>query len=191
MAHARSAGVDRLGDAAGKMRRQPWQPGLLLPQGLLVAGGARQADDVGAQAYSRTATLVTVDVWAAWLPYRTAAEHLNPADFRSVTVVRVLTNNGKQTSESRTFTSAALIGRLAAVLNSGVPAPDSATGLILGCVPGGFSYTFRFTPRAEHGPAVTASPYCDAIAVSVNGKQQPALWDDGTLETIAGPLFGR
>jgi hypothetical protein len=147
--------------------------------------------DLVVQAYSRTTTLVSADVWAAWLPYRTAAEHLNPADFRSVTVISQLTNHGKQSTVSRTFTSTALIRSLAAVLNSGVPAPDSATALILGCVPGGFSYTFRFTPRAEHGSVVTASPYCDAIAITVNGKQQPALWDNGTLETIAGPLFGR
>jgi hypothetical protein len=122
---------------------------------------------------------------------RTAAEHLNPAIFRSVTVVRQLTNYGKQSTESRTFTSTALIGRLAAVLNAGVPAPPTALGELPGCVPGGISYTFRFSARAKHGPVVTASPFCDAIAISVNGKQQPALWDNGDLETIAGPLFGR
>lgn len=146
--------------------------------------------DLGAQAYSRTRTLVSVEVWAAWLPYRTAAEHLNPAAFGSVTVTRNQVSYGKERSESRTFTSTALIARLAAVLNAGVPAPDAATAQILGCMPG-TSYTFSFTARARHGPAVTASPSCDAIAISVNGKQQPALWDDGDLETIAGPLFGR
>src|SRR5580658_3135868 len=32
--------------------------------------------DLAVQAYSRTTTLVGVYAWAAWLPYRTAAEHL-------------------------------------------------------------------------------------------------------------------
>jgi hypothetical protein len=146
--------------------------------------------DLGARAYSGTTSLVSADVWAAWLPYRTAAEHLNPAIFRSVTVVRVLTSYGKQSTASRTFTSTALIGRLAAVLNAGVPAPPSALGQLLGCVPAGISYMFRFTARAKNGPAVTASPFCEGIAISVNAKQQPELWDTGVLETITGPLFG-
>ncbi|GAA2157965.1 hypothetical protein GCM10009760_60580 [Kitasatospora kazusensis] len=38
----RGAGVHRFRDAAGEMRRQPWQPVLLLPYGRSVVRGARQ-----------------------------------------------------------------------------------------------------------------------------------------------------
>jgi hypothetical protein len=42
--------------------------------------------DLAVQAYSRTATLVGAYAFAAWLPYRTAAEHLDPAGLRAVTI---------------------------------------------------------------------------------------------------------
>ena len=35
--------------------------------------------DLAVQAHSRTTTLVGAYAFAAWLPYRTAAEHLEPA----------------------------------------------------------------------------------------------------------------
>ena len=79
--------------------------------------------ELAVQAYSRTTTLVGAYAFAAWLPYRTAAEHLNPASFRSVTIVKDQINDGKQSTESHTFTSTALIGRFASVLNADVPAP--------------------------------------------------------------------
>jgi hypothetical protein len=147
--------------------------------------------ELAVQAYSRTTTLVGAYAFAAWLPYRTAAEHLNPASFRSVTIVKDQINDGKQSTESHTFTSTALIGRFASVLNADVPAPPSAQGELLGCVPGGITYTLRFTARAERGPSVTASAFCGTIAISVNGKPQPSLWDtNGGLEKIASAVSG-
>lgn len=37
---------------------------------------------------SSSTVLIDVDAQAAWQPARTAAEHLNPAEFRSVTIPR-------------------------------------------------------------------------------------------------------
>lgn len=144
------------------------------------------------QAYSRTTTLVGVYAYATWLPHRTATEHLDPASFRSVTILKNQIIDGRQQrAVSRTFTSAVAIARFATFLNARVPAPESAMGELLGCVPEGITYALRFTPRAGHGPAVTASAYCGAIAITVNGKPQPSLWDtNGGLETIASAVLG-
>lgn len=53
-------------------------------------------------------------------------------------------------------------------------------------------YIVRFTPREAGGPSVVvtlgACPH--AYAIVVNGKQQPALWDDGKLRVAAAALVG-
>jgi hypothetical protein len=145
--------------------------------------------DLAVQAYSRTTTLVGAYAFAAWLPYRTAAEHLDAASFRSVTIIRDQAI-ATQHAVSRTVTSPAVIARLTAFLNGRSPVPPSLVGR-LSCLPPA-GYTLRFAPRDTHGPAVTVSPAaCQAIAISVNGTPQPLLWDTGGgLEAIASKLLG-
>ena len=145
--------------------------------------------DLAVEAHSRTTTLVGAYAFAAWLPYRTAAEHLDTASFRAVTIVagQVFPN---QSAVSRTVTSPAVIARLVTFLNGRLPAPRSLVDG-LSCAPG-LGYTLRFTPRDKHGPAVTASALCGTVAITVNGTAQPLLWDtNGGLETIVGELLGR
>ena len=138
---------------------------------------------------SSTTILIAVGAEAAWLPARTPAEHLDPAAFGSVTIsaqrwaqTRVVT---------RTFTAQAGISRLTAIINSGTPAPASvAAGMH--CAPVATVYILRFTPRAAGGPSVVvtlgACPH--AYDITVNGKQQPSLWDDGKLRMAAAALVG-
>jgi hypothetical protein len=133
--------------------------------------------------------LIAVGADAAWLPARTPAEQLDPAAFGSVTIsaqrwaqTRVVT---------RTFTVQAGISKLTAIINSGTPAP---TGVVAGmhCAPVATVYILRFTPRAAGGPSVVvtlgACPH--AYDITVNGKQQPPLWDDGKLRTAAAAMVG-
>jgi hypothetical protein len=133
--------------------------------------------------------LIAVGAEAAWLPARTPAEHLDPAAFRSVTIS---TQRWTQTRIARhTFTAQADIGRLTAIVNSGTPAPS---GVVAGmsCAPVATVYILRFTPRAAGGPSVVvtlgACPH--AYDITVNGKQQPSLWDDGKLRLAAAALVG-
>lgn len=138
---------------------------------------------------SSTTILIAVDADAAWLPARTPAEHLDPAAFGSVTIsaqrwaqARVVT---------RTVTAQAGISRLTAIINAGTPAP---TGVVAGmhCAAVATVYVLRFTPRAAGGPSVVvtlgACPH--AYDITVNGKQQPSLWDDGKLRMAAAALAG-
>ena len=133
--------------------------------------------------------LIAVDADAAWLPARTPAEHLDPAAFRSVTV------SAQRQSQTRVvtrmFTAQADISRLTAIINSGTPAP---TGVVAGmhCAAVATVYILRFIPRAAGGPSVFATlgacPH--AYDITVNGKQQPSLWDDAKLRPAAAALVG-
>jgi hypothetical protein len=146
--------------------------------------------DLAVEAHSRTTTLVGADAFAAWLPYRTAAEHLNAASFRSVTITRDQVS-AKPRTESRTFTSAAVIARLVTFLNGRSPAPQSALAW-LSCPAVPYTYSIRFAPRERYGPTVTASPFCLTAEITVNGKPQPWLWDtNGGLVTIAAALLSQ
>jgi hypothetical protein len=138
---------------------------------------------------SSTTILIAVGAEAAWLPARTPAEHLNPAAFGSVTIsaqrwaqTRVVT---------RTFTARAGISRLTAIMNAGTPAPTSVVAG-MHCAAVATVYILRLTPRAAGGPSVVvtlgACPH--AYGITVNGKQEPSLWDDGKLRMAAAALAG-
>lgn len=132
--------------------------------------------------------LIDVRAEAAWLPARTPAEHLDPAVYRSVTISAQPWQSRVRT---RTFTAQADIARLAAIINGGVPAPPSVVDA-MSCAPVAIVYTLRFTPHAAGGPSVVvtlgACPH--AYGITVNGRQQPSLWDNGKLRTVAGGLLG-
>jgi len=132
--------------------------------------------------------LVDVRAEAAWLPARTPVEHLDPAVYRSVTISG---QPWQSRARTRTFTAQADIARLTAIINRGVPAPPSVVGG-MSCAPLAIVYTLRFTPYAVGGPAVIVPlggcPH--AYGITVNGRQQPSLWDNGALRTAAGSLLG-
>ena len=133
--------------------------------------------------------LIAVSADAAWLPARTPAEHLDPAAFGSVTISAQRWAQAHVVT--RTSTAQADISRLTAIINSGTPAP---TGVVAGmhCAAVATVYILRFTPRAAGGPSVVvtlgACPH--AYDITVNGKQQPSLWDDSKLRMAAAALVG-
>jgi hypothetical protein len=146
--------------------------------------------DLAVQAHSRTTTLVGAYAFAAWLPSRTAAEHLNPASFRAVTIsADQLIPRPHQVT--RTFTWAAVIARLAAFLNGRPPAPAAALAGV-SCPAPLASITLRFTATGRQASAVAVSTAdCMVDAITVNGRQQPLLWDTaGGLESMARKLLG-
>ena len=136
---------------------------------------------------SSTTILIVVGADAAWLPARTPAEHLDPAAFGSVTISAQRWSQTR--AVTRTFTAQADISRLTAIIDSGTPAP---TRVVAGmhCAAVATVYILRFAPRAAGGPVVVAAlgacPH--AYDITVNGKQQPSLWDDGKLRMAAAAL---
>lgn len=137
---------------------------------------------------SGSTVLIAVDAQAGWQPARTAVEHLNPAGFRSVTI-SAQPRQSRMTK--RTITAQAGIAALASIINAGIPAPPSVVGG-MSCAPVTIVYTLRFTPRAAAGASVlvTLGACPHAYGITVNGEQQPSLWDNGKLRTAAGNLLG-
>jgi hypothetical protein len=131
--------------------------------------------------------LIAATAEAAWLPARTPAEFLDPASFRSVTISAQPWRSRLMT---RTFTSQADITRLTSLINAGVPAPPSVVDG-MSCAAVGIVYTLRFTPRTAAGPSVVVTlGGCHSDGITVNGRQQPSLWDNGKLRSAAGTLLG-
>jgi hypothetical protein len=128
-------------------------------------------------------TLLRADASASWFPPRSAAEQLNAASFRSVTVTATEVFPQPRTV-TRMVTSPVVIGRLVALVNSlpATPYPDVAA---MSCAPGGTAYRLGFTP----GVVIYAGGCGGSDAITVNGKEQPRLWDQGALTTAARQLL--
>jgi hypothetical protein len=149
-----------------------------------VAAGLANAElGTNAMAAAGGDTLIRVDASVSWFPPRSAAEQLNAASFGSVTVTATEFLPRSRTV-TRIFTSAAVIGRLVAVADRlpATPYPDVAA---MSCAPGGTAYSLEFTP----GVVLYAGGCGGSDAITVNGKQQPRLWDQGVLTSAARQLL--
>jgi hypothetical protein len=129
------------------------------------------------------ATLIRADASVSWFPPRSTAEQLNAASFRSVTVTATEVIPRSRTV-TRTFTSPAIIGRLAALANRlpATPYPDVAA---MRCLAVATAYRLEFIP----GVVVYAGGCGGSDAITVNGKEQPRLWDQGALIAAARALL--
>lgn len=136
--------------------------------------------------WSNGTTLIAAYAFAARLPVRTLAEHVDPGRFRAVTI-SADEYTPPQRTMTRTFTSAAVIARLATFLNGRPAAPQ----LALSCPAPLASYQVRFTAKGNGGPAVAVSPGCMTDQITVNGAPQPLIWDtQGGLVTMIRGLLG-
>jgi hypothetical protein len=127
-------------------------------------------------------TLIRADASVSWFPPRSPAEQLNATSFRSVTVTATGVFPRPRTV-TRTFTSPLVIARLVALVNSlpATPYPDVAA---MSCAPGTV-YRLGFTP----GVVIYAGGCGGSDAITVNGKEQPRLWDLGALTAAARQLL--
>ncbi len=134
-------------------------------------------------------SLLRVDAQVAWYPRRTAAEHIDPAGYRSVMLTVPPAFSGPpRHALTRTFTSRAVVARLAALLN-GMPAMP---GVVMSCpaIPAS-PYRITFDPAATRWPRMVFSPTgCFSAGVSVGGTEQPALTTSGGLIAAMDRLLG-
>jgi hypothetical protein len=162
----------------------------LVESGTLLAapepGVAAARVAVWAEPWSSGKTLIAVYAYATSRPVRTAAEHLDPGRFLTVTVTVTDYAPGLHKT-TRTFTSAAVIARLAAFLNARPAAPQVAVS----CPALSASYQLRFTAK-KNNPVLTVSDGCLTDQITVNGVPQPLVWDnDGGLGKMIRSLLGR
>jgi hypothetical protein len=128
-------------------------------------------------------TLLRADASVSWFPPRSPAEQLTAASFRSVTVTAAEVIP-RQRTVTRTFASPAVIGRLVALVNSlpATPYPDVAD---MSCAADATVYRLGFTP----GVVIYPGGCGGSDAITVNGKEQPRLWDLGTLTAAVRQLL--
>jgi hypothetical protein len=139
---------------------------------------------VGPGAHGGSLVLIRANV--TWYPRRSAAEHV-PAGMRAVTVTATVLIPRTRTV-TRTFTSPAVIGKLARLLNSLPAAPH----LVMSCPGIPATYRVAFAPARGKRPVLIASTGgCLSDAVTARGKQQPTLSDpDYRLMGDAFSLLG-
>ena len=141
---------------------------------------------VWAEPWSSGKTVIAAYAYATSRPVRTAAEHLDPGRLLAVTVTVTVYGPHSRTT-TRTFISAAVIARLAAFLNARPAAPQVAVS----CPAPSAVYDLRFTAKAND-PVLTVSAGCLTDQISVNGAQQPLVWDnDGGLGKLIRNLLRR
>jgi hypothetical protein len=133
-------------------------------------------------------SLLRADAQIILFPPRSAAEYLDPAGIRSVTVSHTAPDPA-----SRTITSRPEIARLARLADGEHAFP---LGLVFSC-PAEFppTYELTFTPVSAGRPTVVIDPgSCGGDGVFADGVRQPALLDDGLLAAaqrlLPGPRGG-
>ena len=149
----------------------------------LAAGLTNAELDTAAMPSAGGDTLIRVGASVTWFPPRSAAEQLTAASFRSVTVTASEFIPRRRTV-TRTFAWPAVTGRLVALVNSlpATPYPDVAD---MSCVPDATVYRLEFIP----GVVIYAGGCGGSDAITVNGREQPRLWDLGTLTAAIRQLL--
>jgi hypothetical protein len=136
---------------------------------LPAVAGVFAARELDAQFYDTAGgmTVIAADAMVTWEPPRLATEAV-PASVTEVTV----TGSSMSPPKQATITSAAVVRRLAALVNG---LPVSTIGA-LPC-PSGWGFTLTFRTVAGGPPtAVAEGPWgCGTVSFRLNGKDQPDL----------------
>jgi hypothetical protein len=137
-------------------------------------------------------SLLRADAQVAWFPRRTAPR-INPALYKSVTVSWTITNPQvspppawKSKSKVKTFTSRSVVATAATLVNALNAEPDVSTS----CPgAGGPGYKFTFNP-AGLAPTIVVTPTdCDAVSMTVNGRQVQTLYPPSQLNSMGQQLL--
>jgi hypothetical protein len=133
-------------------------------------------------------TLVRVDAQVIWYPPRTAAEYIDPARYKVLTVAVTIFNPRLHTI-SKVVTSQAAIARLADALNRSPV--DPITFAMCPMIFATYRLGFAVAPHRRPVVIVTATKNpCLGADISVNGRKQPPLQAAATVVAIADQLLG-
>ncbi|MBV9095592.1 MAG: hypothetical protein JO132_17270 [Streptosporangiaceae bacterium] len=132
-------------------------------------------------------SLVLATATVQWYPPRSAAEYVTP-EMRAVTV-SVTIAGPRPRVVTRTFSSPAVAGRLAGLLN-GMPAAPFWGPRSCAAVWASYRVTFAAAPGAPPG-LIASTTMCGGVAVTARGVAQPPLDDEtGALSRAAAGLLG-
>lgn len=166
---------------AGMRPRWPGNPGngtdryvLDVPRQL--PGGIADASLAAVIVPRGSGSLVRAEAQVVWYPPRSVAEYVHPDRYRSVTVTVPAASGGRRTV-SRTFTSRAVITRLAVLLNrlpGMLPVSFSCPAMTGPFAPS--PYRVAFTPRSRQWLPIAAAPAgCWDGGIVAGRHRQPTL----------------
>ena len=128
------------------------------------------------------------DAQVIWYPPRTAAEYVDPARYHVLTMA-VTVYGRKVHTIHKIVTSQADIARLAAALNRSPAEPPVA----FACPASFVTYRLALSVSRHSRPVVVIwanSISCGGSAITVDGRAQPALADDGAVAAAAEHALG-
>jgi hypothetical protein len=122
-------------------------------------------------------------VLPVWYPPRSAAEYVNPENYRAVKVDAMFAGGARDIK--RTLSARRVIVRLARLLNSLPAAPDWEGS----CPSEWVTYQLTFEPVAHHPAIEVYADDCALDTVSTGGAEQPALSNFGDLAGLVGKIM--
>jgi hypothetical protein len=133
-------------------------------------------------------SLMRVDSQVVWYPPRPAAEHIDPADYRAV-ALSATSENPKLHTVSATITSAAVIARLASLLNGLHAVTLGLYPMHCPLIDAIYQVTFVASSRSRSDVVVEPSG-CGPDEITADRQVQPLLWDpEQRLITLAHRLL--
>jgi hypothetical protein len=133
-------------------------------------------------------SLLRADAQVIWYPSRTAAEYVDPARYHVLTMT-VTVDGRKVHTIHKVVTSQADITRLAEALDRSPAEPPVA----INCPAIFVTYQLALSVSRHSRPVVmiwTNSISCGGTAITVNGRPQPGLADDGAVAAAANQALG-
>lgn len=132
-------------------------------------------------------SVLRADAQVVWYPPRTAAEYIDPARYRALTIT--VTTYGTRPHTVRTVvTSPAAIARLADVLDRSQVLPARTISCTLGLA----SYQLAFAVAAHSRPVVVVDAAewpCEGAQIRVGGRWQPSLQDAASVVSAVDRLL--
>ena len=129
-------------------------------------------------------SLLRADAQVIWFPPRSAAEYIDPARYHALTItVEVWPHRMR-----KVVTSPTVISRLAGALNRSPAQPVR----VFSCPMIIAIYRLMFSSSLSATPVVvtaTEAP-CEGVGVTVGGRLQPPLQDEGAVVAMADRLLG-
>jgi hypothetical protein len=127
-------------------------------------------------------SLLRADAQVIWYPPRSAAEYIDPARYHVLSIT-VSVYGRRPHTVRKIVTSQMFIARLAEALDRMQAEPPGAVA----CPADFEDYQLSFSVSAHSRPAVVVSANesgCGGAQVTVDGRAQPALADDGTVAAL-------
>jgi hypothetical protein len=127
-------------------------------------------------------SLLRADAQVTWYPPRTVAEYIDPARYHVLSVT-VMVSGARPHTVHAVVTSQAFITRLATSLDRSQAQPD----VMLGCPADFADYQLAFSVSRHSRPVVvvwSTQSGCGGAQVTVDGRQQPSLADDGAVAAL-------